>query len=229
VNRPDGPHHRGANRARALFHTRPMGDLAVTLPAAELETRRRGVVDLPWTWLTQVHGAEVVTVTRPGEHAGARADAAVTAVPGVAVSVTTADCVPVVLFGRDERTVGVVHAGWRGLHAGVVGAAVQAMAALGDPPATALLGASICPRCYEFGRDDLDLVAARWGDEVRATTADGRPALDVAAGVRRALAEAGVTTIVPGEHCTAERADLYWSHRARAETGRFATVAWLEP
>ena len=75
----------------------------------------------------------------------------------------------------------------------------------------------------------LDLVAARWGDEVRATTADGRPALDVAAGVRRALAEAGVTTIVPGEHCTAERADLYWSHRARAETGRFATVAWLEP
>ena len=216
-------------RARATFSTRATGDLAVTLPAAELVARRRSLVDLPWTWLTQVHGRDVVTVTRPGEHAGARADAAVTAVAGAALAVTTADCVPVVLFGEDQRTVGVAHAGWRGLLDGVVGATAESMAALGAPPTEAILGPSICAAHYEFGADDLDHVAARWGDEVRATTAEGRPALDVDAGVRRALAEVGVRKVIGGRrHCTAEMPADYWSYRARGETGRIATVAWLE-
>jgi YfiH family protein len=214
--------------ARALFTTRPLGDLAVTLPADELAARRRQVVDLPWTWLTQVHGADVVTVTHPGEHAGEAADAAVTAVPGAALAVNTADCVSVVLVGADDGAVGVAHAGWRGLHAGVIGRTAEAMAALGHPPVRAVLGASICPAHYEFGSEDLDRVAARWGDEVRATTAAGTPALDVAAGVRRALAEAGVTDVRAEERCTAEHPDAYWSYRARREMGRVATVAWLE-
>ncbi len=214
-------------RVHHLTTTRADGDLAVTLPADEVAARRRAVVDMPWTWLTQVHGADVVTVTRPGEHAGARADAAVTTVPGAVLAVATADCVPVVLVGAEERAVGVVHAGWRGLLAGVVGATVAAMAALGDAPVLAVLGASICPAHYPFGPADLDRVAARWGDGVRATV-DGRPALDVATGVGRALAEAGVADVHPAAHCTAERPDLYWSFRARGEAGRIATVAWLE-
>lgn len=215
-------------RARATFTTRAAGDLAVTGPAAALEARRRAVVDLPWTWLTQVHGTRVVTVTRPGEHAGAEADAAVTAVPGAALAVTTADCVPVVLFGEDGRTVGVAHAGWRGLLGGVVEATAEAMAALGGPPRSAMLGPSICAAHYEFGAEDLDRVAARWGDAVRATTAEGRPALDVDAGVRRALAEVGVERIGGDRHCTAEDAGSFWSFRARGDTGRIASVAWLE-
>jgi polyphenol oxidase len=215
-------------RAGATFTTKASGDLAVALPPAELEARRRAVVDLPWTWLTQVHGADVVTVTRPGEHAGATADAAVTAVPGAALAVTTADCVPVVMIGEDRRTVGVAHAGWRGLLGGVVGATAEAMAALGAPPAEAILGPSICAAHYEFGAEDLDRVAARWGDAVRATTADGRPALDVDAGVRRALAEIGVAKVIGNRHCTADDPGSFWSFRARGEAGRIATVAWLE-
>ena len=54
----------------------------------------------PWTWLRQVHGAGVVIVTEPGEHAGAQADAAVTAVPGAVLAVQTADCAPVAARGR---------------------------------------------------------------------------------------------------------------------------------
>lgn len=215
-------------RPRHLTTTRAAGDLAVTLPPAELDARRRAVVDLPWTWLIQVHGAEVVTVTRPGEHAGAEADGAVTAVPGAALAVTTADCVPVVLLGAEGRSVGVAHAGWRGLLGGVVGATAAAMSALGAPPVEAVLGPSICASHYAFGAADLDRVAARWGDEVRATTADGRPALDVAAGVRRALAEAGVETVTGDRRCTAEAAGDHWSFRARGDAGRMATVAWLE-
>lgn len=213
-------------RARHLTTTRADGDLAVTGEEPGLTARRRAVVDLPWTWLTQVHGADVVTVTEPGEHAGAPADAAVTAVPGAALAVTTADCVPVVLLA--DGAVGVAHAGWKGLLGGVVGNAVAAMAALGHPPVRAAIGPCIRPERYEFGAADLDAVAARWGDDVRGTTAAGTPALDVAAGVRRALAEAGVTDVADDGTCTAAGADRFWSYRARGEAGRIATVAWLE-
>ncbi|WCO65216.1 laccase domain-containing protein [Iamia majanohamensis] len=184
------------------------------------------MVDLPWTWLRQVHGAEVVTVTRPGEHAGATADAAVTAVPGAALAVGTADCVPVVLVA--DGAVGVAHAGWRGLVAGVVGATAGALDALGHPARRAVIGPCIRPADYEFGADDLDRVAARWGDGVRATTRAGRPALDVVAGVRAALAEVGVTDVADDGLCTAADPGRWFSHRARADPGRMATVAWLE-
>ncbi len=184
------------------------------------------MVDLPWTWLRQVHGAEVVTVTRPGEHAGARADAAVTAVPGAALAIGTADCVPVVLVA--DGAVGVAHAGWRGLLAGVVGATARALADLGRPPVRAVVGPCIRPADYEFGADDLDRVAARWGEGVRATTRHGHPALDVVAGVRAALAEVGVDDVDDEGRCTAADPSRWWSHRARADAGRMATVAWLE-
>jgi YfiH family protein len=206
--------------------TRADGDLAVTGAEPGLTARRRAVVDLPWTWLTQVHGADVVTVTRPGEHAGVPADAAVTAVPGAALAVTTADCVPVVLVA--DGAVGVAHAGWKGLLGGVVGNTAAALAALGHPPTRAVIGPCIRPERYEFGAADLDAIAARWGDDVRATTAAGTPALDVAAGVRRALAEVGITDVIDDGTCTAAAADTYWSYRARQEPGRIATVAWLE-
>ncbi len=146
--------------------------------------------------------------------------------PGAVVAVTTADCVPVVLVG--DGAVGVAHAGWRGLVAGVVGAAATAMAGLGAPPRRAVLGPSIRSGCYEFGEADLRAVADRWGDGVRATTTDGRPALDVTAGVRAALAEVGVLDVVDEGACTACDAERYWSFRARGEAGRVATVAWID-
>lgn len=214
-------------RVRYLTTDRSHGDLAVSGDPDVLEARRRRIVDRPWTWLDLVHGGDVVTVTRPGEHAGARVDAAVTAHPGAAVAVTTADCGPVVLIA--PGAVGVAHAGWRGLVAGVIGATVEAMVDLGHPPERAVLGPCIRPAAYEFGPEDLDLVAARWGDVVRTVTADGTPALDLPAGVRVALAEAGVDGLLDPGECTATDAGRWWSHRARTDPQRMATVAWLEP
>lgn len=167
-----------------------------------------------------------MAVTHPGEHAGAAADAAVTATPGCVLAVRTADCAPVVLLGR--AAVGVVHAGWRGLEAGVVAAAVEAMAALGDPPPVAHLGPCIRPGCYEFDGPELAGLVARFGPAVRGTTTWGTPALDLPAAVRAALVVAGVDEVHDDAGCTA--CDGRWfSHRARAEPGRFATTAWLEP
>ncbi len=152
------------------------------------------------------------------------ADAAVTAVPGCTLAVRTADCAPIVLEGT--RTVGLVHAGWRGLVAGVVEATVTALADLGDHPVSARLGPCIRPGCYEFGGPELDLVVDRFGPEVRTTTTWGTPALDLPAVVRAALAPHGVR-LEDASGCTA--CDRRWySHRARRETERFATLAWLE-
>jgi len=179
-----------------------------------------------WTWLRQVHGPAVVSVTAPGEHAGAEADAAVTSTAGCRLVVRTADCAPIVLVG--EQTVGVVHAGWRGLGAGVVGAAVAAMAALGGPPREAHVGPCIRPGCYEFIGPERQGLADRHGAGVLATTTWGTPALDLPALVTSALHDAGVPVVHDDAGCTA--CDRRWfSHRARGESGRFATSAWLEP
>ncbi|HRW36605.1 MAG: polyphenol oxidase family protein [Acidimicrobiales bacterium] len=179
----------------------------------------------PPTWLSQVHGAEVVVVTEPGEHAGAAADAAVTVVPGAPLVVRTADCAPILLEGRVG--IGVVHAGWRGLEAGVVEAAADALSGLGGEPDTVRLGPCIRPRCYEFGEVELDRVAARCGDTVRATTAWGTPALDLAAGVAEAARRLGLRFDDDGT-CTA-CSPRHWSFRARADRGRQALVAWVVP
>ncbi len=181
----------------------------------------------PWTWLRQVHGGQVVTVGHPGEHAGAEADAAVTAVPGCALLVRTADCAPVVV--RGDVAVGVAHAGWRGLMAGVVEAAVEALRCIDPGPLRAAIGPCISAARYEFAADDLDAVAARYGPAVRGRTDWGTPALDLRAGVRAALAGAGVGPVdEPVPWCTAQWAAELFSHRARGDAGRQATFAWLE-
>lgn len=208
--------------ARYRFTSRADGDLAIAADPVEARAR---LSPLPWTWLRQVHGADVVTVTTPGEHAGAEADASVTTTPGALLAVGTADCAPVALLA--DGVVGAVHAGWRGIEAGVLDAAVARMRELGDGEIRAVLGPCIHAECYEFGADDLDRLAKRFGDGVRGTTTAGSAALDVPAAVRLALAERGVAVDDVGV-CTA--CDTrYFSHRARADEGRQVLMAWLEP
>lgn len=216
-------------RAIAVFTDTSHGDMAPPRqgpPAPDLELRWQAVVDRPLTWLRQVHGGRVVEVGEPGEWAGEEADASVTVHPGAALATFTADCAPVALLS-EEGPIGAVHAGWRGLAAGIVPAAVDAVRRLGGRRVHAVLGPCIRPACYEFGAADLDRVAALLGPEVRSTTATGAPALDVAAGVRAALAAAGVHEMHDVGTCTAT-SDRHWSHRARGDAGRQALMVWRE-
>lgn len=181
----------------------------------------------PGTWLDQVHGADVVVVSRPGEHAGAPVDAAVTTAPGCALVVRTADCVPVALLAA--AGVGIVHAGWRGLAGGIIEEAVHVLGELGVAAATvrAEIGPCIRAGCYEFAGPELDAVAGRYGDAVRATTMWGTPSLDLVAGARVALGRAGVDAVDVLGGCTA--CDTRWfSHRARRDTARQGSFVWLE-
>jgi copper oxidase (laccase) domain-containing protein len=132
-----------------------------------------------------------------------------------------------VLLGSSVA-VAAVHAGWRGLAAGVIASAVDALRQHGATEITAWLGPCIRPRCYEFGADDLEDVVAALGPDVRSETAWGTPALDVAAGVRSALLAAGVTTMHDSGVCTA-CSPVHFSHRARRDVGRQASLIWLEP
>lgn len=190
--------------------------------------RRRAVVDLPWTWLRQVHGARVVRVDGPGGQAGAVADAAVSDVPGAVLAVLTADCAPIAL-ASPEGVIGVAHAGWRGVVAGVVGATVREMRAVGAGEIRAVVGPCIRPGCYPFGHADLALVAAKLGDGVRSTTTGGAPALDLGTAVRTALLDADldechVTDVGTCTACSTDPQQFSW--RARKELARQATVVW---
>lgn len=208
--------------------TRADGDLQIDLPAEVLAARRRAVADRPWVWLRQVHGAEVVTARGDVAHlCGRPADAAVTAEPGIVLAVHTADCAPIALWSP-EGVVGAVHAGWRGLAAGVVEAAVAAMRDLGATEVAGWLGPCIRAECYEFGDGDLARIADDLGPAVVGRTAEGHAALDLPAAVVVATTRAGVARLDGDGGCTRCGRDRWFSHRG-GDVGRQATLVWREP
>jgi len=211
--------------AEVRFTGRAEGDLSAHAGTTRAE-RERAVIDREWRTAKQVHGANVAVVDAATDAtAVGEADALITSDPRVAVAVRTADCPPVALAGAG--VVGVVHAGWRGLAAGVLARAVDAMRTAGAERIEAALGPCVRAECYEFGPRDLDTLAASLGDGVRATTASGMPALDLPAAVRAALRALHVPLVHDAGVCTACAVQEYWSHRARGERERQATVVWL--
>lgn len=185
-------------------------------------------------WATQVHGIDVVVVAeRPadGQDSVGEADILVSGVPEAAVGVLVADCVPVLLADPTARVVAAVHAGRRGLAAGVVQAALAAMVDQGADPARvrAAVGPAISGPHYEvpaaLQREVAAIVPA-----TACRTAWDTPGLDLPAGVTAVLAAAGVGDVRVTGLCT-DTDDRFYSHR-RAQrvgstTGRFAGVIAL--
>ncbi len=159
--------------------------------------------------------------------AAGEGDALVSTATATGLAVLTADCGSIAL-GSPEGVAAAVHAGWRGLVDGVVERAVGAMVALGATDVVGALGPCIHPGCYEFSPSDLDQVAARYGDQVRGRTRDGRPALDLPATVAAALAAAGARQETGIDACTGCGGG-YFSHRVRGDVGRQALVVWSSP
>lgn len=211
--------------AQCRFTDAADGDFRIDAPASELEERRRLVSEAPWTWLTQVHGATVLTVDRPGEGAGTEADAAVTSTLGAPLAIQTADCAPVLLAG--DGVVGAAHAGWRGLVAGVLDATVSAMRERTNGDIRALVGPHISASAYEFGSADLGALVERFGPSVAGVSSSGTPALDVTEAVRVALSRSGITDVQVHGGCTGS-STRWHSHRVRGDRARQASVIWLE-
>ena len=187
-----------------------------------LARRRNKLAPGRWRFLHQCHGDGVVVLEPEEPCEGREADALVTTMPGEPIAVFCADCAVIGLASR-QGVVAAVHAGWRGLLKGVVEAAVDAMRALGATDISAVIGASIGPECYEFGTGELALIESRYGPSVVSHSSSGHTALDLRAGVHRALDTGAVSVVSECKSCTACEPG-WFSWRARSDTGRQALV-----
>ena len=189
------------------------------LLAGTLEVQRDHLL-----FMRQVHGSEIAVVDGPWVGEPPAVDALVTTSTDLALAVLVADCTPVLLVDRVAGVAAAVHAGRPGMMAGVVGHALDAMADLGARSISAVVGPSVCGRCYEVP-GAMRAQAARSSPVVAAVSWEGTPAIDVAAGVVDQLQARSVSVRwVPG--CSRESQGLF-SYRRQHRTGRFAGVVRL--
>ena len=204
-----------------------VGDVATHVEENQLRLRQ----SLPVSrlqWLNQVHGTRVVEAP----HAKAvEADAQWTCDSGVAMGILTADCLSVVLAAEDGACIGVAHAGWRGLAAGILESLLSAMPT-DNGRIVGWLGPAIGATAYEVGpevRSALMASSSAESDECFAPSneRDGHWMADLAGLAKRRLECVGVARVLGGDHCTYSEPSQFFSHRRDGPaTGRMATVIW---
>lgn len=210
-----------------LARARPQGE------ASRSELRRWLPADP--VWLAQVHGASIcdaATASGGSQSLPPVADGALARVAGVVCAVQSADCLPVLFTDREGSVVAAAHAGWRGLAAGVLEAALGAMR-VSPAEVCAWLGPAIGPHAFEVGAEvfaahcSVDPGAAECFIPYRS----GKWLADLFALARRRLQRAGVTAIHGGGRCTVTEADTFYSYRrdGAAAAGRMATLIWIAP
>jgi polyphenol oxidase len=206
------------------------GRLEESLDAVAQALARGGELPVMFRML-QVHGADVRTVDRRdlgGRQADPpEVDGLVTALPGVALLVRAADCVPVLLADSERAVVGAAHAGRKGLVAGVVPATVGRMRELGAVDIVAWVGPHVCGSCYEVPAEMRDEVV-EVVPEAFAETSWGTSAIDVGAGILAQLKDEGVG-VVDASRCTLEDEALYSYRRQGSAAGRLGGMVWVRP
>lgn len=187
----------------------------------------------------QVHGARVVLATGAADDRAHRADALVSRVPGLALGILTADCVPVLFADEAAGVVGAAHAGWRGTAAGVLEATVEAMAGQGAAPAQirAAVGPAIAQPSYQVGADvraaflEADADAARF---FRPDAAEGKFRFDLPGAVAARLTAVGLAAVERFDLDTYADEARFFSyrratHRAEQDYGRQLSAILLRP
>jgi YfiH family protein len=201
--------------------------------ASVVEANRSRVLDalgVPasrWVQGEQIHAGEVARIG-PDRATGDSGpvpgvDGLVAAHDGIALSVLVADCVPVLIVDPATPSVGVAHAGWRGLAARIIERTVEAMP--GQVGLAAYIGPSIGPCCFEVGDEVADEMTAAFDPSVR-IAGGARPYVDLWRASAIALRRAGVERVGLAAACTRCEPHRWFSHRAGA-TGRQALVAAL--
>ncbi len=214
------------------FSTAALGSVGLTHapdPIPVLEARRAFARALqidsePLTTAGAVHGTTVARVDEARDVVRG-ADGLITDCRGVALFATFADCYPIVLWDPKKRSIGVVHAGWRGTRSGVARAAVQLMGEeYGSAPGDirAGIGPGICGRCYEVGPE----VAAQFDARFVTAGVGDRFLLDLAAANRSQLEDAGLEHVYAIGLCTKET-EFLPSHRRSPDGTRFGAIVAL--
>lgn len=201
------------SRGRTAYSSAHDGDLRSDHHARSVFAATLGISDR-WATIRQVHGAVVVEVAEPGD--AGHADGLFTLRNELPVAVFTADCLAVALVS--ETGVGMAHAGWRGLAAGVVDRLRSRMTEAGAPPTSATIGPGIGPCCFEVGDDVLEQFP---GYETQTTW--GTRSVDLGAVARRSLTGLSVSQDTRCTRC----GEGFFSHRRTGTSERMAGVAWL--
>ncbi len=217
--------------SEGAFRSLNLGALTADDPGHVAENRGRAVRALgadpePTTMAWQVHGSEIREVgeqpatgrfTEPGREPFPRSDGLVTSLAGRPMVLLTADCLPIAISAADGSRLAILHAGWRGLQAGIAERGVDAVGG----SVRAAVGPGAGPCCYEVDDDVAVPLRARFGDDV---VRDGKADLWLCA--RRALESRGVEEVDVAEECTICNPDRYFSHRRdHGVTGRQGVVA----
>lgn len=203
--------------------------------AANRQTVTDAMAIGPIAILKQTHSTRVQTITGTIDPGTIDADAMVTAIPGMALGILTADCTPILFADPETRIIGAAHAGWRGAVEGIIGNTIAAMAALGATPSriVAAYGPTIHGENYEVGDQfKADFLALHPTGEAHFHAPPGGNAhFDLPGFVAAQLTAVGIGTIEQVGACTYAHPDRYFSHRyathQRTRTGRQIAVIGL--
>ncbi|BBX16053.1 laccase [Mycolicibacterium duvalii] len=228
---------RAGGVSKPPYDTFNLGDHVGDDPAAVAANRRRLATALGLggdggddrvVWMNQVHSAHVQVVDGVGETVDGT-DGLVTTVPGLAVAVVTADCVPVLMADARAGVVAAVHAGRVGAQQGIVARALETMVSVGAQieDVSVLLGPAVSGPNYEVP-EQMAAEVERALPGSRTTTARGTPGLDLRTGIAAQLRTLGVGAVDVDPRCTVADPALF-SHRRDNPTGRLASLIWLEP
>lgn len=190
-------------------------------------------------WLKQVHGVRVVDVDdqSPSDGAGLppEADASVTAVPGRVLAILTADCLPIVIADQQGTVLGAAHAGWRGLAGGVLESCLSAMRQKAPHANSwrAWIGPGIGPQVFQVGEDVRQAFEGHGADCEGMFQPDprapGKWLADLPGLARWRLSRLGVQEVEGCGLCTVtDPSNRFFSYRRDQQTGRMATIAWLD-
>ncbi len=192
------------------------------------------VLQLPCepSWLFQSHSNKVVRLyddTPSNQHA----DASYTTIPDKVCAVLTADCLPVLLCAKDGSVVAAIHAGWRGLANGIIDNTISTLLHFANckpPELLAWMGPAIGPGLFEVGDDVRRAFMEQFQEATRAFTpiVEGKWLADIYMLARQRLNRMGVTDIYGGDYCTATQYEKFYSYRRDRETGRMASLIWME-
>jgi YfiH family protein len=187
----------------------------------------REMLELPSepVWLDQIHSNRAVKAAKTGSLQ--QADASYTCEPEVVCAVMTADCLPLLVCNREGTHVAAIHAGWRGLLAGVIGNTVAAMQAQN---LLVWLGPAIGPGSFEVGAEVRAAFLEKSAAFISAfkEQGNGRWLADIYQLARIDLAALGIDKVYGGNFCTVTEHERFYSYRRDKETGRMATLIWRE-
>jgi hypothetical protein len=180
-------------------------------------------------WLNQKHGSRVIDAFDAGP--GEEADGCITSTAGVVCAVLTADCLPIFLCDRRATRIGLLHAGWRGLAAGVIEEGLRKFQ-LPSANLLAWLGPAIGPSAYAVGDEVrkafVDIDKDLSGAFTPVPNRRGRWLADLYDIARQRLHAQGVSAIYGGLRCAFREQDLFYSHRRDGVSGRMASLIWLD-